>query len=293
VTKQWLEKYAVWIVLATTIWITVALLTAYDVGALFSSPGTGEMSFWLGVDLVVALPISWFPLVADYSRFARDRRSAFWGTAAGYFVPQVWFYALGAVLVLTVGVTSDPNAPIAPLLAAIAGLTAGWVALIVLLIDETDEGFANVYSTAMSIQNFVPKASQRALIVGICAIVLVVAWLVPLAQYESFLLLIGSAFVPLLGVLAADYFVLHGRHYEPAELLQPSAGRPAFNWIGVGVWLVGVVVYLLISGVPAFGLNGLAPWLGASLPSFGVAFVLHVALGRLVERRPAPATARL
>jgi nucleobase:cation symporter-1, NCS1 family len=291
-TKQWLEKFAVWAVLATTVFITVVLLTSYDVGALISRPGTGEISFWLGVDLVVALPISWFPLVADYSRFARDRRSAFWGTAAGYFVPQVWFYALGALLVLTAGVASDPDAPIAPLLAAIAGLTAGWFALIVLLIDETDEGFANVYSTAMSIQNLVPWASQRVLTIGICAVVLLIALLVPLAQYESFLLLIGSAFVPLLGVLAADYFILQERHYEPDELLHPTPSRRAFNWPGVSAWLIGVVVYLLISGVPALGMLGIAPWLGASLPSFVLAFVLHVALGRLVVRRPAAATAR-
>jgi nucleobase:cation symporter-1, NCS1 family len=109
VTRQWLEKFAVWIVLATTLWITVALLTSTD-RATLTRPGDGSMSFWLAVDLVVALPISWFPLVCDYSRFARDRRSAFWGTAAGYFVPHVWFYALGALLVLSAGVALNPSA---------------------------------------------------------------------------------------------------------------------------------------------------------------------------------------
>lgn len=292
VTKKWLEKFAVWGVLLTTIWITYALLTSYDVGALLSKPGTGDLTFWAGVDLVVALPISWFPLVADYSRFARDRRSAFWGTAAGYFVPQVWFYALGALLVLVAGVESDPSAPIAPLLGAIAGLTAGWFALVVLLVDETDEGFANVYSTAVSIQNLVPRASQRTLTIGICAIVLVVASVVPLAEYESFLLLIGSAFVPLLGVMAADYFVLRGGRYDADQLLRPRPGTPRINWPFLGVWLFGVVVYLAIAGVPAVGFSGLAPWLGASLPSFVISFVLSVVLGRLFERRPSPVAAR-
>jgi putative hydroxymethylpyrimidine transporter CytX len=284
VTRVYLEKFAFWAVLVTTIWITFALFTSYDVRALLDQPGTGELTFWVAVDLVVALPISWFPLVADYSRFARDRKSAFWGTALGYFVPQVWFYALGALLVLTTGLEADPNAPIAPLLAAIAGLTAGWGALVVLLIDETDEGFANVYSAAVSIQNLVPRASRRTLIIGICALVLVVAWIVPLAQYESFLLLIGSVFVPLLGVLAADYFVLHGGHYDPAALLRPDSPAAGVNWAGMVVWLVGVAIYLLISGIPAVGLDGLAPWLGASLPSFLVAFLLRVVLGRVLQR---------
>jgi purine-cytosine permease-like protein len=64
------------------------------------------------------------------------------------------------------------------------------------------------------------------------------------------------------------------------------------NWVGVSVWLIGMAVYLLISGVPALGVAGLAPWLGASLPSFVVAFILDVALGRLFERKPATLTAR-
>lgn len=283
VVKRWLEKVAVWAVAASTLWITVALLGAYDLRALLARPGTGEMSFWLAVDLVVAMPISWFPLVADYSRFARSRRDAFWGTAVGYFVPHVWFYALGAALVLAAGVVFDPQAPIAPLLAAIAGLTAGWLALLVILVDETDEAFANIYSTAVSIQNLVPAASQRRLILGVGVVALAIAWTVPLTQYESFLLLIGSAFVPLLGVLAADYFVVRGGRYEPAELLRPGGAywyRGGVNWPAVAVWAAGVITYMAIAGLPALGVTGLAPRLGASLPSFVVAFVLQGLVGR-------------
>lgn len=284
VVKQWLERFAVWAVALSTLWITVALLGAYDLRALLARPGTGEMSFWLAVDLVVAMPISWFPLVADYSRFARSRRDAFWGTAVGYFVPHVWFYALGAALVLAAGVVFDPRAPIAPLLAAIASLTAGWLALLVILVDETDEAFANIYSTAVSVQNLVPAASQRRLIVGIGAVVLLVAWTVPLTQYESFLLLIGSAFVPLLGVLAADYFLLRGGGYDAAELLRAGGVywyRHGVNWPAVAVWAAGVATYLAIAGLPALGVQGLAPGMGASLPSFTVALVLHAVVGRL------------
>ncbi len=288
VTKQWLGKFVVWAVLLSTVWVTFLLLTSYDIGAVLGRPGTGDLSFWLAVDLVVAMPISWFPLVADYSRFSRDRRTAFWGTAVGYFVPQVWFYALGALLVLVAGVASDPDAPIVPLLGAIAGLAGGWAALLILLVDETDEGFANVYSTAVSIQNLAPRVGQRVLVVGICAVVLVIAWIVPLAQYESFLLLIGAAFVPLLGILCADYFALRGSRYDAAALAG-ARNTPNVRWSTMVTWVVGIATYLLISGLPPFGIDGLAPWLGASLPSFVVVFLLHVALGRVVAQRTASA----
>lgn len=286
-----LKASIVWLVLLSTLWITGSLLVNYDIGEMLSRPGDGSMSFWLAVDLVVALPISWFPLVADYSRFARDTRSAFWGTAAGYLVPQVWFYALGALLVLAVHVASDPNAPISPMLTAIAGLTAGWAALLILLVDETDEAFANVYSTALSIENLFPGLSHRFLIVAICAVVLLAGWTIPLAQYESFLLLIGSAFVPLLGVLAADYYLLRGRRYQVQELYEPGGAywyTGGVNWRAVVVWAIGAALYLAIAGIHVKGLNidGLAPEVGATLPSFTVAFVLHAVLGRFATRRP-------
>jgi putative hydroxymethylpyrimidine transporter CytX len=286
VTTQLLKRYVVWAVLLSTVWITIALFTSYDAGELLARPGQGGMSFWSAVDLVVALPISWFPLVADYSRFSRDRTAAFWGTAAGYFVPQVWFYALGAMLALAAGSLADPTAPIAPLLAAIAGLTAGWLALLVILVDETDESFANVYSTALSIKNLWPGASQRGLIIGISALVLIVAWTVPLVRYELFLYAIGSVFVPLLGVLAADYYLIRGGRYAPADLLGDDPYPGAFNWLAIVAWLGGAATYVGVAGVLALEIPGLLPDLGGSLPSLFVAFVLYAALGRVAARRP-------
>jgi len=283
VVKQWMERFAVWVVLITIAWVTVAVMTTYDVGAWLAKPGTGEMSFWLAVDLVAVMPISWVPLVADYSRLARTRRTAFWGTGLGYFVSHVWFYALGALLALSATVPSDPSAPIAPLLTTIAALTAGWVALLVLLVAETDEGFANIYSAAVSAQNIWPRMGQRTLTLIVGGIVFVLAVTVPLVQYESFLLLIGSVFIPLLGILTADYFVLRGRQYEVADLYR-SGGRYWYrggvNWLAMGVWLAGFALYLLIAGLPQLGWSGLAPWLGATIPTYLFGFVAYALVGR-------------
>jgi nucleobase:cation symporter-1, NCS1 family len=301
VTKQWLEKFGFWAALAALAWITLRLFVDFDIGALWARPGTGTLSFWQGVDLVVALPISWFPLVADYSRFARTRRSASWGTGVGYLVPQVWLYALGAILALAGLALFDPFAPVAPLLTAIVALTAGWFALMVLLVVETDEAFANVYSASLSIQNWFPNAGHRKLIVAVCAGVLIVALAIPLTQYESFLLLIGAFFVPLLGVLAADYFVVNRQRYEASELFDPRglyAYQGGFNVEALLIWLLGIVVYIGIAGLPiGFGdivgpwlgmdklvLGGLVPELGGTLPSFVVVFALHAILGRPAVR---------
>lgn len=292
VVKQWMEKFASWAVLLTLVWLTVAVLTAYDLRALLARPGTGEVSFWLAVDLAAVMPVSWVPLVADYSRLARSRGAAFWGTGLGYFVAHVWFYALGALLGVSAAVSVDPNAPIAPLLAAIAGLTAGWLALVVLLVGETDESFANVYSTAVSAQNMLPRTGLRPLTLAASALVLLLSVSIPLVQYESFLLLIGSVFVPLLGVVTADYFFLRGRRYAIDELYREGGAYwygSGVNWTALAVWALGIGLYLLIAGLPQLGLPGLFPWLGATLPTYLFGLGGYALAGWAAARREHPA----
>lgn len=270
VIRQWLEKFAVWLVLLTTLWIAGYLLMKYDIGSLLRRAGTGEMSFWRGVDLVIAMPVSWLPLVADYSRFARASGRGFGGTYLGYFLANVIFYGLGAVLVLALQ-TQD-------LIAALMA-TAGWLGLLIILVDETDEAFADIYSAAVSLQNLFPKARQRHLAVGIGVACILLALLVPIVQYENFLLLIGSVFVPLFGVLAADYFVVRSRRYEIQELYRPG-GRYWYTqgiwWRGMASWLFGVLVYHLIERE--------LPSVGASLPSLVAAFLLHLLLSEAARR---------
>jgi len=289
VVKQWMEKFATWAVLLTLIWLTAAVLATYDLSAMLAKAGTGAISFWLAVDLVAVMPISWIPSVADYSRLARGRGAAFWGTGLGYLVSHVWFYTLGALLGVSAAVTFDPNAPIAPLLAAIAGLTAGWLALVVLLVGETDESFANLYSTAVSVQNMLPRAGLRPLILSAGALVLLLAWRVPLVQYESFLLLIGSIFVPLLGVVTADYFFLRSRRYDTDEFYREGGAywyRDGVNWTAFAVWGLGIGLYLLIAGLPQLDLPGLAPWLGATLPTYLFGLAAYALAGRWVAVKP-------
>ena len=238
VVRRWLERFAIWLVYLSTAYLTWYLAAHFNLAAVWARRGDGSLAFWLAVDLVVAMPVSWLPLVADYNRFARRPGPAFWGTYAGYFVANVWFYALGALFVLTLNTTD--------LVPAIASLTGGWVALLLLLADETDNAFANIYSTAVSLQNIVPRARQRRLAVLIGAICFLVAVNVNVVQYESFLFLIGACFVPLFGILAADYFVVRRRLYQIPELYReggPYWYRTGVNWWALAAWVVGFVIY--------------------------------------------------
>src|SRR5215212_2730330 len=189
-------------------------LSRYGLSGLMAQPGSGDLPFPLAVDLVVALPLSWLPLAADYNRFARSTRSAFLGTYFGFFVANVWFFALGAVAVLALQ-TQD-------LIASILALTIGGVALIIILADETDNAFADIYSAAVSTRNFLTGTSHWKLAAFFGFLGFVAAVLLPIERYEAFLLLLGSLFAPLFGVVAADYFLLRRRHLDVQALYEES-----------------------------------------------------------------------
>ncbi len=153
--RRFIRKFAIWAVLASVVYLTWWILDGANVHQLWSSPGEHHGSFWLAVDTVVAVTVSWAPLVADYTRFSKDRRTAFWGVGIGYLIPTLFQFGLGSVLVLSRGF--DPNRPELILVAIAGGGAAAAVALLALTVDETDEAFANEYSTAVSLQNILTR----------------------------------------------------------------------------------------------------------------------------------------
>ena len=286
VTRVWLKNFGAWVVLGICIVTSILVVSSGNLSDAVARAGAGGWpTFGLAVDLVIAMPISWLPLVADYSRFGRDERSAGWGTAFGYLLANVWLYALGALLVLTSGETPDPGGIALAVLALAGGTFAGVVFLVGILVGETDEAFADLYSGAVTLQNIWPSASRRTLTIVIAAIATALAALLTMQLYESFLFLIGSVFIPLFGILAVELLGRRGREVFDSEDFQQGVrvralipwfiGFAVYHWIaptGPDWWLD---VVDLVFGSP---LSERFSWLGASVPSFVVAFVLAVVL---------------
>ncbi len=198
-------------------------------------------------------------------------------------MPTVPLFALGAVIAMSRSISDAPG-----LLTAIAaGGAASVLALLALTVDESDEAFANVYSGAVSLQNLLPRVPQRLLVTATAAIATLGALLVDLRNYQPFLYLLGSFFVPLFAVQLADWIVA-GCHYRRADVFEGPAVRVEM----IVAWLVGFCLYQWLSPVgPGWWTRVVAhthphalPWGGASLPSFAVAFGL-AAVARLVGRR--------
>jgi len=261
--RKWLERVAIWLVYLSTIWITLQVLTRPETWSLFMKPGDGTLPMLLALDLVIAMPISWWPLISDYNRFSSTSKGGFLGTFLGYTVANTWFYFLGAALVMIMGVTD--------VISSIATLIFGNLALILILVDETDNCFADIYSTAVSIQNIAPKTRQWKLIVSTTIIGLILAATIPLTEYEWFLLMIGGLFVPLLGVLISEYAVRQkSGGFDISEFYDEA---PKIRIRTIFSWFAGIAVYFLIANF--------FPELGASMPSFILSASLNLLLGIL------------
>ena len=287
VTRAYLKSFGAWIVVGICVALTAFLWIDDGIRATLREPGTGGWpTFGLAVDLVIAMPISWLPLVADYSRFGRSPRTAGWGTGIGYLVANVWLYALGATIVLGTSEAAEPAGIALGVLAVAGGTIAGLLFLVGLLVGETDEAFADIYSGAISLQNIWPRASRTALTIVIAAIAAGLAATLTMQLYENFLFLIGSVFVPLFGVLVVSYM--------------GGAGLPHSGARGVALvsWLLGFLVYHWIAptgpdwwleaSASIFGTPLSERWalLGASVPSFATAATVAWLLARLSSRRP-------
>ena len=270
IARQWLGKFAVWIAYGTSAVIIFNLLSTADLAAITSSQGSG-MSFFSALDLVIAMPVSWMPLVADYNRFAKKSKSALWGTLIGFTLTNILFYFGGFMLG-----TFD----IIGIVVAIQMMFFGFLMLL-LIVDEADNAFADVYSAAVSVQDIFSHISQKHLVIGLAALSAALAMVVSIEEYEVFLLLIGAIFVPLFGVVLTDYYIIKKRKYSEQMLYGPQ------NRIGAAAiiaWGAGALINYLLSPISPIYQSQL-PAIGATIPSLAAASLIYLCLSR-IRRAP-------
>jgi len=263
-----LRKYVSVLVIAALVILAVGLLRNPTPELTGSWQG-----FWLAVDSAMALTISWVPLGADYSRHSRSPGAAFAGGFLGYGLTQIACLVIGLIALAQV---AEDGSRIFDLF---IGLPLGALAFAILVIRESDQSFANVYSTAISVQNLRPSLDRRVLTVLIGALTTALALTINIDDYANFLYLIGAVFIPMSGALIAAWIRSRGRHWNIAE---DAPARPGM-WLA---WLIGFLCYQVINpGSIAHWsdfwtwagsrLHTLShPWLSASIASFVVAVLL-------------------
>ena len=277
-----LRRYATVAVMIVGVYLLVQLLRQ-PLPAVAHGTWSG---FWVATDTVVGVAVSFVPLAADYTRHSRSPKAAAAGAMIGYSVTQILCYALGLLALLTVARRSGD------IFGAFIALPVGSLAFAVLAARELDQSFADVYSTAVSIQNLRPLWDRRILAAAMTALTTAGAIWLNISDYENFLTLIGSVFVPLSAVLVTDYFVVARGHWDLSE-------RASTRWLTLVPWAVGFVVYQLINpGYVSWWASawtsldssiGFTPasWMSASILSFVAAALVTLVAGIWSRRPPA------
>ncbi|TGE36163.1 putative hydroxymethylpyrimidine transporter CytX [Desulfosporosinus fructosivorans] len=247
---------AVILLFLLTIVLSVIIFRNHE---LFSKLGTGDMSFGLGLELAVVMPLSWLPLISDYTRFAKTKRGGAGGSWLGYFFGSSWMYIIGLGAAI---IASNPD-PSAMLLAANLGI----VALGIIVLATVTTTFLDANSAGVTLLNIFPKLNEKIVAIVMTAIGTGLAILVNIEEYESFLYLIGSVFAPLFAILLTDYFLLNNKKIQ-ADLL--------VNWGTLALCALGTFLYYQF-----IDLNFV---LGATIPVMLIISIIHLITWRVTVK---------
>lgn len=202
---------------------------------IFSSGGAGgtvsdAMSFGAAVELSVAMPLSWLPVISDYTREAEKPVKATAVSVIVYGLVSCWMYVIGMGAAIYTG-----GSDIAVIMAR-AGL--GVAALLIVIFSTVTTTFLDAYSAGISSESVYSKLKGNYVGIGAAVIGTLGAILFPMDDITDFLYLIGSVFAPMIAVQIADVF-----------LLKKVKEGIDFQWNKLIIWLIGFVVYRFLMTV--------------------------------------------
>jgi putative hydroxymethylpyrimidine transporter CytX len=291
---QSVQRVSSVLLLALTLAMTAVVLLKYDVRALWSQSSGTPLGALSAADLVIAMSVSWLPLVADYSRYATKGRAGANGTFWGYFIGGVWMYAVG-LLVAMAAATDKPDEMV---LSVMGGQGWAWAiaAVVLVLLSTVTTAFLDIYSTVVSAQNLFLRLPARIgnVIVGVLGTL--IALTLDVFGFQPFLNAIGAVFLPAFTIVLADHYIVRKRRLQTTRLAErggPYWYAAGFNWRAILAWAVGFTVYDWAQGFGSVGyfakLGGwhiaTTPWAsGASLPCIAAAGACYLLLVGLFGR---------
>lgn len=218
------------------------------------------MSFGAAVELSVAMPLSWLPLISDYTREAEKPVKATAVSAVVYGLISCWMYLIGMGSAIFTG-----ESDIARIMVK-AGL--GIVGLLIVVLSTVTTTFLDAYSAGISSESVSAKLSGKWVAVAAAVLGTAGAILFPMENITDFLYLIGSVFAPMIAIQIADFFLLKKDH----------SGR-AFDLCNLVIWVIGFVLYrcLMQVDIPV----------GNTLPDMVVTMLLCLAAGKMIKRKEA------
>jgi putative hydroxymethylpyrimidine transporter CytX len=182
-----------------------------------------KISFGAAVELAVAMPLSWIPLAADYTKNSGKKLRGSLVSTLSYFFTSCWMYTIGMGAAIFTRETDVPK---------IMANSLGAASLIVVVLSTVTTAFLDAYSAGVSFETIVPRAKGKFVSVAAAAAGTFFALIFNLDNITDFLYLIGGVFLPMISIMAADFFVLKKNHSEEKFY--------AANFV---LWIFGFALY--------------------------------------------------
>ncbi|MEG0291703.1 MAG: putative hydroxymethylpyrimidine transporter CytX [Anaerovoracaceae bacterium] len=192
-----------------------------DMPAMASETG---MTVGLAIELSIAMPLSWLPLISDYTRTAEKPFKATLASAGTYFFVSCWMYVIGMGAAIFTG-ESDVTAIMLK-----AGL--GVIAIIIVILSTVTTTFLDAYSAGVSFVSISNKIGEKKVAIVVTIIGTLLAMFTTITKVETLLYFIGSVFAPMIAILLTDYFIL-----------KKDKSRTNFDVTNIVIWLIGFVAY--------------------------------------------------
>ena len=218
----------------------------------------GSLTFGAAVELAVAMPLSWLPLISDYTREAEKPFAATLVSVLTYSVVSIFMYMIGMGAAIFTGEYDITQIMVK------TGL--GVVGLLIIVFSTVTTTFLDAYSAGVSSVSISSKIKEKWAAVVVTIIGTVAAMLYPMDNITNFLYLIGSVFAPMIAVQIADYFILK----------KADAAEKEFQWTNLLIWLIGFIAYRLLMHVDT-------P-VGNTLPDMAITIVLCLIVGKFASK---------
>lgn len=214
-----------------------------------------SMTFGAAVELSVAMPLSWLPLISDYTRSAKQPVKATALSAVVYGIVSCWMYIIGMGAAIFTG-----EYDIAQIMVK-AGL--GIAGLVIIVLSTVTTTFLDAYSAGVSSESVFSKINGKWVAIGATVIGIIGAIIYPMDNITDFLYLIGSVFAPMIAIQIADFFILKRDYSLRSVSIQ--------NMI---VWVIGFVIYRLLMRVDIV--------VGNTLPDMAITIIISIVVNKSV-----------
>ena len=215
-----------------------------------------SMSFGAAVELAVAMPLSWLPLISDYTREAKEPVKATLVSTIVYGIVSCWMYIIGMGAAIFTG-----ESDVAQIMVK-AGL--GIIGLLIVVFSTVTTTFLDAYSAGISSETILSKLNGKYVTIAVTVIGTVAAILFPMDDITDFMYLIGSVFAPMIAIQIADYFIL-----------KADKSSKKVDMINAVIWVIGFILYryLMTVDIPV----------GNTLPDMAVTIVIAVVAGKIIN----------